>query len=47
MVDKEPVDGWKVTPMSELPEDMRERLKRKRFDPNPAKTASDYDEMDW
>ena len=47
MDDKEPVGGWMVTPLSELPEEMRERLMRRRFDPNPAKVESDYDEKGW
>ena len=33
--------------MEELPSDLLEKIKRKRFDPNPEKVTSDYDELRW
>ena len=39
----EPTPGFRVTPMSELPK----RLLPKRFDPNPERVRSEYDELRW
>ena len=51
MVDKpltmEQAGGFVVHPVSDLPEEMRERIKRRKFEPNPDRTKSDYDEMEW
>ncbi len=39
----EPVPGFVVTPMADLPK----RLLPKRFDPNPERVSSGYDELRW
>ncbi len=46
MVD-EPVGGFQVRPVSELPERLQERIRERRTDANPERTVSDYDEMGW
>ena len=43
----EPTAGFQVRPMSELPTRMLERMMRRRFDPNPERVSSDYDELRW
>ena len=43
----DPIGGFQVRLMSELPTRMLERILRRRFDPNPDRVTSDYDELRW
>ena len=39
--------GFVVRPVTDLPERMRARMKQRRYDVDPARQDSDYDELRW